>query len=67
MEVLYQKSNERNAWLNYKTSALKAAKEVFEVSRGRSQHGETWWGNQDVQKAIIEKRRNFRRWKHLPS
>ena len=42
MEVLYQKSDERNAWQKYKTSALKAAEEVCGVSRGRPQHGETW-------------------------
>ena len=35
MEVLYQKSDERNAWLKYKTSALKAAEEVGGVSKGR--------------------------------
>ena len=39
MKVLYQKNEERNVWLKHKTSALKAAKEVCGVSKGRSQHG----------------------------
>ena len=43
MEVLYRKSDERNAWLKYKTSVPKAAEEVCGVSRGRPQHGKTWW------------------------
>ena len=36
------------------------------TSEGRPQHGETWWWNQDVQKAISEKRKSFHRWKQLP-
>ena len=60
MEVLYRKSDERNTWLKYKTPALKAAEEVCGVSRGKPQHGEIWRWNQDVQKAITEKR-SFRR------
>ena len=43
MEVLYQKSDKRNAWLKYNISALKATEEVCGVSRGRLQHDETWW------------------------
>ena len=67
MEVFYGKSDERNAWLTYKTSALKAAEEVCGVSRGRPKHGETWWWNQDVQKAISEKRKSLWRRKQFPS
>ena len=53
--------------LKYKSSVLKAAEEVCGTSKGRPQHGETWWRNQDVQKAISEKRKTFQRWKQLPS
>ena len=60
MEVLYQKSDEQNAWLKYMTFVLKAAEEVCRVSKGRPQHGETWWWNQDAQKTITEKRKGFR-------
>ena len=67
MEVLYEKCDEQNAWLKYKSSVLKAAEEVCGTSKGRPQHGETWWWNQDVQKAISEKRKSFQRWKQLPS
>ena len=67
MEVLYEKCNEQNAWLKYKSSILKAAEEVCGTSKGRPQHGETLWWNQDVQKAISEKRKSFQRWKQLPS
>ena len=41
-------------------SVLKAAEEVCGTS-------ETWWWNQDVQKAISEKRKSFPKWKQLPS
>ena len=67
MEVLYRKIDEQNAWLKYKTSVLKAVKEVCGVSKSRPEHGETWWWNQDVQKTIIEKRKNFWRRKQFPS
>ena len=67
MEVLYEKCDKQNAWLKYKPSVLKAAEEVCGMSKGRPQHGETWWCNQDVQKAISEKRKSFQRWKQLPS
>ena len=49
-----------------KSSVLEAAEEVCGTSKGRPQHGETWWWNQDVQKAISEKRKSFQRWKQLP-
>ena len=65
--VLYEKCDEQNASLKYKSSVLKAAEEVCGTSKGRPQHGETWWWNQDVQKAISEKRKSFQRWKQLPS
>ena len=65
MEVFYPKSDERNAWLKYKTSALKTAEEVCGVRGGRPQHGEAWWRNHHVQKAITEKRKCFRRRKQL--
>ena len=39
MEVLYEKGDEQNAWLKYKSSVLKAAEEVCGTSKGRPQHG----------------------------
>ena len=35
MEVLYEKCDEQNAWLKYKSSVLKAAEEVCGTSKGR--------------------------------
>ena len=67
MEVFYEKCDEQNAWLKYKSSVLKAAEKVCGMGKGMPQHGETWWWNQDVQKAISEKRKSFQRWKQLPS
>ena len=67
IEVLYEKCDEQNAWLKYKSSVLKAAKEVCGTSKGKPQHGETWWWNQDVQKAISKKRKSFQKWKQLSS
>ena len=60
MEVLYEKCDEQNAWLKYKSSVLKAAEEVCGTSKGRPQHGETWWWNQDVQKPSQRRGKVFR-------
>ena len=49
------------------SSVLKAAEEVCGKSKGRPQHGKTWWWNKDVQKTISEKRKSFQRCKKLPS
>ena len=42
MEVLYEKCDEQNAWLKYKSSVLKAAEEVCGTSKDKPQHGKTW-------------------------
>ena len=60
MEVLYEKCDEQNAWLKYNSSVLKAAEEMCGTSKGRPQHGETWWWNQDVKKPSQRKRKVFR-------
>jgi hypothetical protein len=43
-------------WLKMATCVRKVASEVFGVSRGGKQEGkDTWWWNDEVQKAIKEK------------
>ena len=54
IEVLYEKCDEQNAWLRFKSSVLQAAEEVCGTGKGRPQHGETWWWNQDVQSHLRE-------------
>ena len=55
MEIVYQKTDEQSALIKHKTFVLKAVEEVFGVSRGRPQHGETWWWNQNKQSHHREK------------
>ena len=45
---------------NTKTSTLKVVEEYCGMSRGRPRQTKTWWWNQDAQKAITERRKNFR-------
>ena len=49
-------------WLKMATCVRKVASEVFGVSRGGKQEGkDTWWWNDEVQKAIKEKKECFKR------
>jgi len=67
MNVLYEESDEQDPWLKYRDSSVKAAKEICGVSKGKPQHGETWWWQQDVQDAIKRKKESFKKWKKEPS
>eukprot|EP00795_Rhopilema_esculentum_P005427 gene5427-600_t len=60
-------SDEQDVWCKYRDAAQKAAEEVCGVSRGKPQHGEAWWWNQDVRGAITKKKESFRKWKKQPS
>ena len=49
-------------WLKMATCVWKVASEVFGVSRGGKQEGkDTWWWNDEVQRAIKEKKECFKR------
>ena len=48
-------------WLKMATSVWKVASEVFGVSRRGKQEGkDTWWWNDAVQRAIMEKKECFK-------
>ena len=49
-------------WLKIVICVRKVASEVFGVSRGGKQEGkDTWWWNDEVQRAIKEKKECFKR------
>ena len=49
-------------WLKMATCVRKVASEVLGVSRGDKQEGkDTWWWNDEVQRAIKEKKECFKR------
>ncbi|RLM65645.1 uncharacterized protein C2845_PM16G14840 [Panicum miliaceum] len=49
-------------WLKMATCVRKVVSVVFSVSRGGKQVGkDTWWWNDEVQRAIIEKKECFKR------
>ena len=51
-----------NMWIKMATCIRKVASEEFGVTRGsRSEAKDTWWWNEDVQKAIKEKKECFKR------
>ena len=51
-----------NVWMKMATCIRKVASEEFGVSRERrSEDKDTWWWNDDVQKALKEKKDCFRR------
>jgi len=50
-------------WSNLKESILDVADEVCGRTKGPPRHRITWWWNDEVAKAVNEKRRLFRIWK----
>jgi hypothetical protein len=55
-------ANVDDIWLKMATCVRKVASEVFGVSRGGKQEvKETWWWNDEVQRAIKEKKECFKR------
>ena len=54
-----------SAWEYIKNGLLEAADETFEQTRGGcSRHKETWWWNNEVNNAVIEKRKAWKQWKN---
>ncbi|RUS73531.1 hypothetical protein EGW08_018716 [Elysia chlorotica] len=50
-------------WNNLKTGLLKTTEEVCGTTRPHRWRRETWWWNEDVDKAITTKRQAFKAWK----
>ena len=55
--------NVESLWKTLKDSLLNVADEVCGRTKGPPRHRVTWWWNDDVAKAVDEKRRRFRIWK----
>ena len=45
-----------NLWNTFKNSMLQACDEVCGKKNGRRNHGDTWWWNEEVKKAIQQKK-----------
>ena len=45
-----------------KTVLLGVAEEVCERAKGLNVHKETWWWNEDVEKAVEQKRKSYKAW-----
>ncbi|HXJ94687.1 MAG TPA: reverse transcriptase domain-containing protein [Terriglobia bacterium] len=58
-----QEGNVEGIWEKLKGGLLETAEKVCGHTKGRSKHRETWWWNEEVAKAIQEKRRLFKIWK----
>jgi hypothetical protein len=57
-----------NMWKKMATHIRKVAIEVFEVTRGnKCEPKDTWWWNDEVQKAINEKKECYKRLHHNKS
>ena len=49
-------------WESYKNGVLKACDELSEKTKGRRDHGNTWWWNEQVKEAIDRKKKAFNTW-----
>ena len=45
-----------NLWNTFKNSVLQACDEVCGKKKGRKNHGDTWWWNEEVKEAIQQKK-----------
>ena len=46
-------------WESYKNGVLKACDELCRKTKGRIDQGNTWWWNEQVNKAIDQKKKAF--------
>jgi hypothetical protein len=49
-------------WDMMKKALLKTTEEICGITKGPPRHKETWWWNDDVEKAVVEKKRCYRVW-----
>ena len=45
-----------NPWNNFRNIMLQACDEVCGKKKGRRNHGDTWWWNEEVKEAIQQKK-----------
>ena len=45
-----------NLWNAFKNGMKKACREVCEKKKGKRNHGDTWWWNEEVNKPVIQKK-----------
>ena len=62
MDDLWNSSVKDDIWEKYKECVLQAMEEVCGISKGLARHGETWWWNEEVKKAVQEKKVCFKKW-----
>ncbi|MBJ3377342.1 hypothetical protein JGC18_24880, partial [Salmonella enterica subsp. enterica serovar Typhimurium] len=61
-EAVTERSDVESKWEAMKSNWVKAAEEVCGWTKGAPRHRVTWWWNDNVAKAIEEKRRCFKGW-----
>ncbi|MBJ5627102.1 hypothetical protein JGG67_23050, partial [Salmonella enterica subsp. enterica serovar Derby] len=61
-EAVTERSDVEAKWEAMKSNWVKAAEEVCGWTKGAPRHRATWWWNDNVAKAIEEKRRCFKVW-----
>jgi hypothetical protein len=52
-----------NIWERYRDCVLAAADEVCGWTKGKCRHGETWWWDEGVKRALEDKKEKFKEWK----
>ena len=48
-------------WSNFKSDILKVCDEVCGKKKGRRNHGDMWWWNEEVKQAIRQKKKEFKK------
>jgi hypothetical protein len=60
---MWVKGDMESLWKNPKESLLEVADEVCGKTKGPPGHRESWWWNEEVRKAVEEKRNYYKIWK----
>ena len=52
-----------DVWERYRDCVLTSADEVCGWTKGKCRHGETWWWDEGIRKALEEKKERFKEWR----
>jgi hypothetical protein len=63
VKVAERWETECKVWERYRDCVLAAADEVCGWTKGKCRHGETWWWDESVKRALEDKKEKFKEWK----
>jgi hypothetical protein len=66
-EAKRSESDVEGVWNGFKSCLLEVSENVCGKSKGRPRHRETWWWNDEVARAVEQKRKSYRVWRRTKS